>query len=91
MDKEKAEAAFEAWLKESNLQEQMHQRQTWLAAWDHREAELGKLQAELDWHKRELARLDHELVDKCDEVNRLQAELSELRSLAEIDKGLYHS
>jgi septal ring factor EnvC (AmiA/AmiB activator) len=39
------------------------------------EAQLGKLQAELDWHKKELARVDHELVDACDRANKLQADL----------------
>jgi hypothetical protein len=34
-----------------------------------------KLQAELDWHKKELARVDHALVDACDRANKLQADL----------------
>lgn len=36
---------------------------------------IEKLQAELDWHKKELARLDHELVDACDRANKLQTDL----------------
>jgi hypothetical protein len=36
---------------------------------------IEKLQAELDWHKKELARVDHELVDACDRANKLQADL----------------
>lgn len=37
--------------------------------------EYEKLQTELDWHKKELARLDHELVDACDRANKLQTDL----------------
>ena len=36
---------------------------------------MEKLQAELDWHKKELARVDHELVDACDRANKLEADL----------------
>jgi septal ring factor EnvC (AmiA/AmiB activator) len=37
--------------------------------------DMEKLQAELDWHKKELARVDHALVDACDRANKLQADL----------------
>jgi septal ring factor EnvC (AmiA/AmiB activator) len=39
------------------------------------ELEVEKLQTELNWHKKELARVDHALVDACDKANKLQADL----------------
>ena len=84
MDKEKAKAAFEAWLDSlPNRHLSCSPRSAWLAAWEHREAELGRLQAELDWHKKELARVDHALVDACDRANKLQAENQKLRECLE--------
>ena len=85
MDKEKAKAAFEAWLDSlPNRHLSCSPRSAWLAAWEHREAELGRLQAELDWHKKELARVDHALVDACDRANKLQAENQKLRECVEM-------
>jgi chromosome segregation ATPase len=49
------------------------------------EAEIEKLQTELDWHKKELARVDHALVDACDRANKLQAELEDYKQGADVE------
>jgi hypothetical protein len=46
---------------------------------------IEKLQAELDWHKKELARVDHALVDACDKANKLQADLEDYKQGADTE------
>jgi chromosome segregation ATPase len=100
MNKEKAKAAFEKMCKcsDPDLLESFWHIYLAGAEWASNDweksfnevignlhEEYEKLQTELDWHKKELARVDHALVDACDRANKLQAELNDYKQGADVE------